>query len=167
MHLKTEPQQENARISDFGDIIPVNFEPGTSPLRKHQKWTMAEQKKLSNFISARKLEEIKQDEWDDICSKLNRTHESIFQKAQELATKMTSFNKKRKITEANPLSAHNESISSVSLLKVHNFQTVNTFSEVDNQTDLGKSDLNNVSRKNIITTALRQLSNQKGTKKQM
>ena len=44
MDIHSESQNESSRISDFGDIIPVNFESENTTLRKHQKWSIAEQK---------------------------------------------------------------------------------------------------------------------------
>jgi len=162
---------DSARISDFGDIIPVNFEVENNTIRKHQKWSIAEQKKLSNLINGRKIKEISDEELKEISLKFNRTQASVAQKADEISQKVINTNKKRKITENPQLTSVNDSISCTSYSKMsRDIQNPVTFSEYDGQTELGKSqrsDCLSHSRKKVIEQVLSELPGKRGSKNQI
>mmetsp|Transcript_30186 Transcript_30186/g.26737 ORF Transcript_30186/g.26737 Transcript_30186/m.26737 type:complete len:369 (-) Transcript_30186:140-1246(-) len=161
---------ESARISDFGDIIPVNFEFENDTFRKHQKWSIAEHKLLSNFLSGRNISEIIEDEWQDISNKLNRTYTSVLQKGKEIIGKTVYTNKRRKITEVPSIKTFNDSISSVSVNKIKDTPNTLTYSELEGQTELGRSqrsDIFNGSRKKTIEQVLKEFPNKRGTKNQI
>jgi hypothetical protein len=171
MNIQSDSQPESRPISDFGDIIPVDLDMDLSNFNKQQKWTLAEQKKLSGFIGARNLKEITELEWIKISNKLGRTQNSVVQKAHEIFLRVPRINKKRKVTENPQLNSVNDTISIVSALKKDAFATTSlACSELDCQTDQARSERTDslcISRKRAIETVLEKLPNRRGTKNQI
>ena len=171
LNIQSDSNTDNTLISDFGDIIPVNLDVECDNVRKHQKWTIGEQKKLIALINNKPLYEITDAEWQHIAQKLERTRDSVFQKAEEVSSKVPNMNKKRKVIEQ-PVPLHNDTTSSVSLSRADRDITVSVAcSEYDANTEEQgrslKTDCLFVSRKKAIETVLEQLPGRKGTKNQI
>lgn len=125
MNIQSECTFEPSVISDFGDIIPVNYdETYTSAPRKHKKWTIGEYKKLTSLLDSRSMNDISDWEWSDIASKLDRSKTSVYYKAKEYFKKPMNPNKKRKVTE-NPVWNFNDASSNGSVLKQERGSSVN------------------------------------------
>jgi hypothetical protein len=163
MNIQSENSIEPSVVSDFGDIIPVDIEVTANNCRKHQKWTIGEQKKLMALLGSRCPIELIEKDWNDISYKLNRTKTSIFYKAKELYKKPPNLNKKRKVTE-NPLSSFNDDISQFSGAKnEREFNTMTIPSEpditLDDTSKETKPDCLFVSRKKAIESVLDEMPN--------
>uniref|UniRef100_A0A7S3N979 Uncharacterized protein n=1 Tax=Euplotes harpa TaxID=151035 RepID=A0A7S3N979_9SPIT len=160
---------ENSIIGDFGDIIPVNIDVEQSDVRRHQEWSIGEQKKLSGMLKGRQLNQIEHCEITTIASKLKRSNNSVIAKAKELLSKSNSFPAKRKVTE-NQLSTYNESESFVTLSRADKDMHASTHSEFEICTDLPDShkfEYPNLPRKRVIEMILKGMPGCYGTKLQI
>jgi len=161
MNIQSDNAYESSVISDFGDIIPVNFEEPNKGGRKHQKWTIGEQKKLTSLLNNKPINEITEYEWNNIAQKLDRTKTSVFYKSKELTKRAPNVNKKRKVME-NPLSNVNDTLSSISMSRQEReFNTDTIQSEpdifVEEASRDTKSDCLFISRKKAISTVLEEM----------
>jgi hypothetical protein len=157
-------------LSDFGDIIPVNITVENETTRKHQKWTIGEQKKLASQIKSRNLSEIPDEEWALIALKFNRTIKSVKQKAKEVSMKPLASFKKQKIVE-HPRNNFCEDTVFMEASKIGRENHTLLNSEIDAYTESKwpslKSDCLFVSRKKAIESVLEKLPQKRGTKKQI
>lgn len=161
MNIQSEINSDHSLIGDFGDIIPVEIEVNNSDVRKHQDWSIGEQKKLIALIENRQFQAIEDSEWSLIASKLSRTINSVKLKAKSLIYKLPNLNKKRKIVE-NPLTTYNETGSIISLSKTDRDMHASIVpTEFDNFTEEFERPLRcetpNVSRKRLIEQILSNL----------
>ena len=171
MNIQSEINSDHSLIGDFGDIIPVEIEVNNSDVRKHQDWSIGEQKKLIALIENRQFQAIEDSEWSLIASKLSRTINSVKLKAKSLIYKLPNLNKKRKIVE-NPLTTYNETGSIISLSKTDRDMHASIVpTEFDNFTEEFERPLRcetpNVSRKRLIEQILSNLPGRWGTKNQI
>lgn len=171
MNIQSEINSDHSLIGDFGDIIPVEIEINNSDVRKHQDWSIGEQKKLIALIENRQFQAIEDSEWSLIASKLSRTINSVKLKAKSLIYKLPNLNKKRKIVE-NPLATYNETGSIISLSKTDRDMHASIVpTEFDNFTEEFERPLRcetpNVSRKRLIEQILSNLPGRWGTKNQI
>ena len=151
MNIQGEMSSDHSLIGDFGDIVPVNFEVNNSDVRKHQEWSIGEQKKLVSLLENRTISWIDESEWHSIAMKLSRTINSVKSKAKALSHKTMNLNKKRKIIE-NPLATYHETGSILSLSKTdRDIHATSVPTELDNFTEELekpiKNDLPNIPRK--------------------
>jgi hypothetical protein len=171
MNIHSESHSESARISDFGDIIPVDMDFESGNTRKHQKWSLAEQKKLTSLVNNRNLLVISKEEWDEIATKLDRSYASVLHKAEEIFGKIKNKNKKRNVLENPPATINIESKVQMPLSKNCNDSSPPIqCQDIDSQTDLMKSERSDallLSRKRAIETVLSKLQNERGTKNQI
>lgn len=136
MNIHSESYTETARISDFGDIIPVDMEFESKNTRKHQKWSLAEQKKLTSLLNNRNLLEISKEEWEEIATKLDRTYASVIHKSEEIFGKIKNKNKKRKVLENPPALMNMENAPLMPFDRVNNDPLSSFFcKDIDSQTD--------------------------------
>ena len=167
MNIQNSTINEPSVISDFGDVIPIDLPETGKNVRKHQKWTTGEKRKLTAFLSNRNLNEISEEEWEDISLKLNRTRTSVFYKSKDMHKKLPNMNKKRKVIEE-PLNIHNDTISEFSMLKPENSNMlVSIQSEPDSyvtESKRTKTDSLCTSRKKIIASVLQEMPGKCGSK---
>lgn len=169
MNLQSDSNTERPILSDFGDIIPVNLDSENNNHRKHQKWTIGEQKKLISLINKRILKDIDESEWSSIASKFNRSYTSVYQKALEISINPRIRNKKQKITE-NPICSLSEESVCISTSNIcRDVPDVILTAEYDTYTDNQsfKTDCLSISRKKAIESVLEQMENRRGTKNQI
>lgn len=168
LNIFSESHTDNSVVGDFGDIVPVDVDVAKKNGRKHQKWTIGEQKKLISLINERKLSQLAEDEWNDIAGKLDRTRNSVYYKAKELLNKTNNRNKKQKVIEHSRNSV-NDATSSVSLSRNdRDISSSVAYSDIDVYTEsqgrIAKSDCLFMSRKKAIKSVLEEMPGRRGTK---